>query len=126
MAKEKDIYLVAQYTRRPKDKSKTIRKGYINDDNNVSYDESVTLSRGLKDRDLKAAIILNLTQKTVHKCRFDDANNWEKLAAYYAKAYPQYIQLIEPQPDPEEMDIEDMAAVEVPLEEEAAEKTAEE
>lgn len=97
MAREKDIYLIAHYSRTPADKSKTRHKGYITDDKNVSYVENVTLSRGLKDRDLKAAIILNLTQKTVHKCRFDDANDWEKLAAYYAKGYPQYMKLIEPE-----------------------------
>ena len=108
MPRQKDIFLVAHYIRTPKEKGKTIHKGYINNDENVSYNESVTLSRGLKDRDLTAAIILNLTQKTVHKCRFDDANDWEKLAAYYAKAYPQYMQLADP-PKEEAIDLGEAA-----------------
>lgn len=96
MAREKDTFLVASYSKKPRDPKKTAVKGYINDDKNISYAENVTVTRGLKDKDLTAAIILNLTQKTVHKCRFDDANDWEKLASYYAKNYPNYLKLIDP------------------------------
>ena len=120
MAREKDIFLVAKYLKAPKNPKRTMVKGYMNDDENISYAESVTVTRGLKDKDLTAAIILNLTQKTVHKCRFDDANDWEKLAAYYAKGYPQYLKLLEPeQPEAE-------AEAEETTEEEASDGKVEE
>jgi len=94
MPKEKDIFLVAKYFQSPHDKSKTHKKGYMTDDKNIGYREAVTLTRGLKDKDLTANIILNLTQKTVFKCRFEGKNDWESLSKYYAKSYPQYIDLI--------------------------------
>ena len=115
MAREKDIFLVASYSKKPRDPKKTARKGYINDDKNISYAENVTVTRGLKDRDLTAAIILNLSQKTVQKCRFGDVTDWETLAAYYAKGYPQYLKLIDP-PVPTDEEVEEAAAVEVPVE----------
>ena len=69
---------------------------------NISYREIVTVTRGLKDKDLTAAIILNLTQKRVQKCRFEGKNDWETLAKYYAKAYPNYLTLIDPPSEKEE------------------------
>jgi len=117
MAREKDIFLVASYSKKPKDPKKSAVAGYINNDENISYSENVTVTRGLKDRDLTAAIILNLTQKIVHKSRFTDVNDWETLAAYYAKGYPQYLKLIDP-PEPTDEEVEEAAAKEVPVEEE--------
>ena len=96
MPKPQDTFLVAKYLKTPKDPKKTSRKGYINDYHNISYVENVTITRGLKNRDITASIILNLTQKTVYKCRFTDKNDWESLASYYAKGYPEYLKLIDP------------------------------
>jgi hypothetical protein len=123
MARPKDIFLVAQYIKVPKDKSKTRAPGYMTNDENISYTENVTVTRGLKDRDLTAAVILNLTQKTVHKFRFEGKNDWETLAAYYAKGYPQYLKLLDP-PEPTDEEVEKMAAKEVPVEEEEAKPKA--
>ena len=104
MAKPKDTFLVATYLKAPRDKSKTHKKGYMNDDKNISYSEKVTITVGLKDRDLTAGIILNLTQKTVHKCNFGGKNDWETLADYYAKGYPNYFELKKPEPiDPKKL-----------------------
>ena len=104
MPRVQDIFLVATYLKAPKDPRQCIHKGYIKDDKNISYREKVTVTRGLKDRDLTAGIILNLTQKTVYKCRFEGKNDWETLASYYAKSYPNYLKLIDPpkpEPDPD-------------------------
>lgn len=121
MAKEKDIFLVASYSRVPKDKAKSSRKGYINSEDGMSYTENVTVTRGLKDRDLTAGIILNLTQKSVFKCRFGGKTDWETLAAYYAKGYPNYLKLIDP-PVPTDEEVDEAAAKEVPVEEAATEE----
>lgn len=96
MPREKDIFLVATYLKVPRQKSGPTIKGYMKDDKNISYKEAVTVTRGLKDKDLTANIILNLTQKTVYKCRFEGKRDWEKLAKYYADSYPQYFKLIDP------------------------------
>jgi len=104
MARPKDTFLVASYLKAPKNPAKTHFKGYMTDDKNVSYREKVTVTRGLKDRDLTAPIILNLTQKTVFKCLFDGKNDWENLAKYYANAYPNYFNLIDPPKEVEEVE----------------------
>ena len=104
MPREKDIYLVARYLRVPRDPTQTSKKGYVKDDKNISYTESVALTRGLKNRDITANIILNLTQKRVEKCNFETNNGWEELAAYYAKAYPQYMKLIQSEPETDEIE----------------------
>lgn len=104
MPKERDTFLVATYLKAPADPKQTHRPGYINDEKNISYREKVTVTRGLKDRDLTAGIILNLTQKTVFKCRFEGKNDWETLAAYYAKSYPNYFKLEDPKPPTDEAD----------------------
>jgi hypothetical protein len=96
MARQKDTYLVAQYLKTPRDKSRTSQKGYMENEENISYSEKVTVTVGLKDKDLTAAIILNLTQKTVQKCRFDGGNDWETLAKHYATGYPEYLKLLAP------------------------------
>ena len=121
MARVKDIFLVAHYARVPKDKAKTRAPGYMKDDSNISYTENVTVTRGLKDRDLTAAVILNLTQKVVFKFRFEGQNDWETLAAYYAKGYPQYLKLLDP-PEPTDEEVEKMAAKKVPVEEATADE----
>ena len=103
MPKEKDIFLIARYYKKPRDPKQTAKKGYMKSDTNISYSESVSLSRGLKNKDITANIILNLTQKTVVKCSFETNNGWEELASYYAKNYPQYLKMEDPGPEPVEV-----------------------
>ena len=103
MAREKDIFLVAKYVTAPKNPKRTHIKGYMKDDDNISFNEQVVVTRGLKDRDLTAAIILNVTQQTVQKCRYElgEVNDWETLASYYSKGYPQYLTLLKPEAEAE-------------------------
>ena len=114
MAREKDIFLVANYISAPKNRKQTFRKGYMKNDDNVSFNEQVVVTRGLKDRDLTAAIILNLTQQKVMKCRFElgEVNDWETLANYYAKGYPQYMTLLKPAAEEEVAEAEEVTATE--------------
>ena len=105
MARPKDIFLVAHYLKQPKDPKKSSVKDYMKDDKNIAYSESVTVTKGLKDKDLTASIILNLTQKSVQKYRFEGKTDWETLAAYYAKGYPQYLKLLEPEEKVEDKEI---------------------
>ena len=122
MPKEKDMFLVGEYLKAPRDPKQSSRKGYMKDENNISYREKVTITRGLKDRDLTAGIILNLTQKTVFKCRFAGKNDWETLAAYYAKSYPNYFKLADPKPPTDEADESPFEDAPEPLPKKAAKK----
>ncbi|RLA20436.1 MAG: hypothetical protein DRQ62_10555 [Gammaproteobacteria bacterium] len=107
MARQKEIYLVATYLKGPRKGVNTGVAGYLNNDKNISYQEKVVVTRGLKDRDVTADIILNLTQKTVFKNRFGTKNVWETLAAYYSDAYPQYFK-VTPAPDDVALKVDDV------------------
>jgi len=90
--KNKSVYLIAYYHRKPKDPKRTKEAGYIKDPANFDYDESINITRGLKTRDeLGAEVILNLTEQTVVKNRFNDNKDFPSLLAHYQEGYPKYI-----------------------------------
>ena len=73
-------YLLLTYYRRP--------SGQV--------DESMSLSRNIKSRDLQTAnVILDFQSQTVLKCTMDGATvpkDWDKIVAYYYKHYPAIIE----------------------------------
>jgi len=90
--KHKDIYLVAFYHMKPKDPKRTKERGYITNLENVDYDESINITRGLKIKDrLGAKVILNLSKQDVTKNSFNDSRDFPGLLAHYQEGYPKYI-----------------------------------
>lgn len=87
-----NLYLLASYTARPKDPSKTKIKGYMKDPANIVYDEVVAFAVGLKSRDLnESGVVLNLTGRTVVKNRFNSAATFDDVVKYFCEAYPEYM-----------------------------------
>jgi len=90
--KHKDIYLLAFYYLKPKDSSRTKEAGYMTNLDNVDYDESINITRGLKIKDsLGAKVILNLSQQQVTKNGWNDRKDFPELLAHYQEGYPKYI-----------------------------------
>ena len=90
--KHRSIYLIAYYSAKPKDPSKTKIAGYMKDPANFDYDESINITRGLKTRDnLKAQVILNLSEQNVIKNTFNDNRDFPTLLSHYQNGYPKYI-----------------------------------
>lgn len=90
--KTKKIYLVAYYSAKPKDPKRTKEPGYMKDTSNYDYDESINITRGLKNRDQNLAkVILNLSDKTVTKNMFNSNKDFASLLAHYQEGYPKYI-----------------------------------
>jgi hypothetical protein len=85
------IYLIAKYTGMPKDPKQTHKAGYMKDPDNIEYDEQVYITRGLKDKELRNQVILNLTEAKIIKNTFKNANNFEELFTHYYDGYAQYI-----------------------------------
>jgi hypothetical protein len=48
--KIKKIYLIAYYLIKPKDPRRTKEAGYITNPDNFEYDESINITRGVKDQ----------------------------------------------------------------------------
>ena len=104
--KDSDLYLIANYTAKPRDPSKTKIAGYMKDPANIVYDESVAFSVGLKAKDNNAAVVLNLTKHTVVRNRFQPEADFELIVKYYCEAYPEYMEkagftLEEPKNEPD-------------------------
>ncbi len=100
-----NIYLVAYYHSKPKDPKRTKEAGYISNPENLVYDESINITRGLKTKDkLNAKVILNLTEQLVIANRFNDNKDFPSLLAHYQEGYPKYINPLIAQLYPEQVD----------------------
>lgn len=88
----KSIYLVAYYYQKPRsNRVRTQIAGWLNDQNNVSYDEQVAVTHNLRRRDESmASIILDLVNKKIVKNRWQSGRTFDELFDYYAKNYPQH------------------------------------
>ncbi len=89
----KKLYMIAQYFQVPKNPRRTFTKEYGKDPNNLAFNESVIISRSVKNRDLSSAnVILNITDKKVVKCNLRRDASYDDLYRYYKNNYPQYFQ----------------------------------
>jgi hypothetical protein len=102
--KNQSVYLVAFYSMRPKNRVRTQVKGWMEDANNIQYDEQVAVTTKLKksDRDY-AKIILDMGTKQVVRNRWNSNNSFDELFGYFAKGYPKYTYEIMGRLDPEYM-----------------------
>lgn len=99
--KQKSIYLIAYYSVKPKNPRKTYEAGYMKDPNNISYDEKIEISKGLKSKaQLTSKIILDLTNKKIVQNSFNHNTDFNSMFKYFYEAYSKYISTIMMQIDP--------------------------
>lgn len=91
MSKEKGIYLVAKYFMKPQAHVNTSKAGWMKDPNNIRWDESMVVSRGLKPKDNSAQVILNLSDKTVVRNTFTPGKGFDEVFVYFLNGYSQYL-----------------------------------
>ena len=100
--KEKNVFLVAYYYMKPQARVKTQIKGWKENQNNIRYDEQVTITRSLKNRDVETSkIILDLKNKKIVKNGWGNSKTFDELFGYYLNGYPQYAATIMSELDPE-------------------------
>lgn len=97
----KNIYLVAFYSMKPRPGVKTNVKGWMNDTANLQYDEKVEITRGLKSSANVAKIVLDLSTKTVTRNNFNQDKDFKKLFKYFFGGYHNYITAVMKQLDPD-------------------------
>ena len=97
----KDIYLVAFYSMKPKRHVRTEVAGWMKDPNNIRGDESVEITRGLKKNAVNGKILLNLSQKKIEKNGWADNKTFNDLFKYFFKGYHSYITEVMTQIDAE-------------------------
>jgi hypothetical protein len=126
LAKQKDIYLVAYYFKRPRAGVNTSVKGWMEDTSNFQYDEKIDITAGLKNDSNTANILLNLSKKVVERNRFNEDRDFKTLFKYFFGGYHNYITEVMAQLDPEFLkSILDELESEMDAEEKAKEPAAE-
>jgi len=101
---QKNIYLVAQYYMKPKAHVRTHKKGWMDNPENIRYDEKVEISRGLRTKDLSAKIVLDLTNKSVYRNGFATDRPFDEIFKYFFANYNEYIIKVMGQLDPVYLD----------------------
>lgn len=99
----KPIYLVAYYFQKPANpRVKTARPGWMKEQNNVSWDEQVGITRYLKNRDITTAkVILDLANRKVVKNDWKRGQEFDELFEYFHRGYPEQTTKIMEQLHPE-------------------------
>ena len=85
---------------KPRPGVNTSKKGWMNDKNNLQYDEKIEITRGQKKSSSLANVILNLSQKSVERNTFNDDRDFKSFFKYYFGGYDQYITAVMKQLDP--------------------------
>lgn len=91
--KNPTVYLVAYYSLRPRHRRvRTEKAGWMKNPDNVSYDESISITTKLKNRDIDTAkIILDLTNQKVYRNGWGDNKTFESLFEHFYSGYKQYL-----------------------------------
>lgn len=89
----KSVYLIAYYTMKPRhQRVQTHIKGWMQDKENISYDERIAISKRLKDKDISmAGVILDMAQKKVIRNNYRPNSNFDDMFEYYYKNYNKYL-----------------------------------
>jgi hypothetical protein len=101
MSKPKNIYLVAQYMMKPQPHVNTSKKGWMDNPENVRYDEQVAFTRGLRTKDMNAQVILDLSNKQVERNTFKTDKSFDDIFRYFLENYTDYVAQTMVQLDPE-------------------------
>ena len=125
MNNKHNIYLVAHYSMKPRPGVNTSVKGWMENQENLQYDEKVEITRGLKKDSNNAKIILNFSTKSVDRNSFNQDRDFKKLFKYFFGGYHQYMTAVMKNLDPAFMD-EIVAELEAELKAKEAESPKEE
>ena len=85
---------------KPKRHIRTEVAGWMNDPNNIQWDERVEITRGEKKNSFNAKILINLSTKTVERNNWGDGKTFNDLFKYFFKGYHKYVTEIMSKLDP--------------------------
>ncbi len=100
MNNKNNVYLVAFYTMKPRPGVNTSVKGWMNNKDNLQYDERLEITRGVKKSSSLANVILDLSNKTIVRNRFNDTSDFKEFFKYYFGGYHKYISTVMKEIDP--------------------------
>jgi hypothetical protein len=87
-----NIYLLANYTAHPKDKTMTSKPGYMLDPDNIEYEEHVIVAKGLRKNDMKNNnVIIDLTDEVIVKNSYQSEADFQAIFKHFFDNYGDYI-----------------------------------
>ena len=92
---------MAFYSMKPRPGVNTSKKGWMDDTDNITYDERIEISRGLKRNSNTAKVILDLSNKTVDRNSWGTDRSFDEYFKYYFKGYHKYLTTVMTQLDAE-------------------------
>jgi len=101
MTKQQDIYLLGFYSMKPRPGVRTQVKGWMDNLNNITYDENVEITRGKRKHINTAKVVLNLSKKTVEYNGWGTERSFDEYFKHFFKGYHQYITAVMSQLDVE-------------------------
>jgi hypothetical protein len=89
----KSVYLVAYYTIKPKhNRVNTSAKGWMDNGDNVAWDEQISIATRLKTKDLTMAkVILDLADRSVYRNGWNNGKGFDDLFEHYYAGYQKYL-----------------------------------
>jgi len=92
--KNKNRYILAFYALKPRKNAPTNQKGWMDNSDNLQWDESFKMTEGLKTKDrMNAQVVLDIDDKKIIKnWKADEGeNDYDKILEYYYRNYSNYI-----------------------------------
>jgi hypothetical protein len=87
----RSVYLIAYYSIKPKYKN-TNRAGWMDNADNVQWDEQIAVANKLKPRDLQTAkVILDLANRSVYRNSWNSERSFDDLFEHYYDGYKKYL-----------------------------------
>lgn len=90
---KKSVYLIAYYTVKPKNsRVNTSQRGWMDNGDNVAWDEQVGIAVRLKTKDLTMAkVILDLADRSVYRNGWNNGKSFDDLFEHYYNGYQKYL-----------------------------------
>lgn len=85
---------------KPKDHVNTSQAGWMNNPENIRYDERIEITRGVKKSANTAKIVMNLSAKTIDRNTWNNNAEFNLLFKYFFAGYHKYIIQVMTQLDP--------------------------
>jgi hypothetical protein len=101
LANKNDIYLVAFYHLKPRPGVNTSKKGWMADFANITYDESIEITRGIKKNSQMAKVVLNLSNKSVDRNTWGTDRSFDEYFKHFFTGYHKYVTTVMLQLDAE-------------------------
>lgn len=86
---------------KPRPGVKTNVKGWMDNLDNITYDESIEITRGLKKNSTAAKVVLNLSNKSVDRNTWGTTRSFDEYFKHYFTGYHKYLTAVMTQLDAE-------------------------